>query len=815
MQEPSKDSTPPFAGLRVIECGEGVAAAFAARLMADLGAEVIKVEPPDGDLTRRRGPFPNDRPDPEQSGLFIYLNAGKLGITLDLTHAADRATLSKLLAHSDLLLHNVPVPQRSRNGLDSARLAADFPHLVIGAVSPFGDSGPYRDWKAYEINIVNAGGWTFVNPGSSESPDLPPLKTFGALGDFQAGLHLCFAALTALWRRLAIGSGDQVEVSGQECIAAMLELTLVHYTYGGRLASRLGRRAVAPWTIMECADGYIMLLAIEEDQWQRMVAMMGDPQWAHEEIFATGALRSAHCEALYALMGEWVRQWKVQDLFLEAQRRRIPVAPVSTMRDLYACEQLIDRKFFLPIEIGRAGAVPMPGAPFQSSAGGWQLRGPAPRLGQHNARSHREGNLAQRAPGLIAGRAKLPPPRDAKPLAGIRILDLTWVWAGPYSTMQFAYMGAEVIRVESRTRLCPTRRVPPFADDISGVNRAGYFNQYSQGKRSMLLNLSDPEGVRIALELAKHCDLVAENFSAGAMDRLGLGYQRLRAVKRDIIMVSMSGFGQSGPWKNFLSYGPSAAALAGFFGLSGYTGMGPSQVGLSFADPTAGMFAAVAVMAALFHRARTGEGQYIDVSQLEATLALLPEGLLDYALNATQPPRVGNHDRWMAPHDCYKALGDENQWVSIAVGNEDEWRALCDAIGQPALAGDPRFKTAGLRKLNEPALDEIITGWTVVRDRWDVARRLQSHGVAAFPAMSNVDLAADPHLNERGFLVRLDHPEVGRRIQAGIPWTMAATPCRLEIPAPLLGADTDSVLRGLLKLSEEEIVRLRSAGVLS
>jgi crotonobetainyl-CoA:carnitine CoA-transferase CaiB-like acyl-CoA transferase len=315
--------------------------------------------------------------------------------------------------------------------------------------------------------------------------------------------------------------------------------------------------------------------------------------------------------------------------------------------------------------------------------------------------------------------------------------------------------------------------------------------------------------------MARHCDVVTDNFAAGVMERLGLGYEKFRARRPDIVMLSMSGYGQTGPLKNYVSYGPPAAATAGFFSLSGYEGKGPSEIGISYADPNAGIFGAVAVMVALLHRKLTGRGQYIDQSQLETALALLPEGLLEYALNGRQPQRAGNRHRWMAPHNCYKTAGDDDKWVSIAVGTENEWRALCAAIGQPALAGDPRFQNAQARKENEDALDGIIARWTRTRDRWEVTRELQHAGVAAFPAMSNKDLATDEHLRERGYLVQMEHPLVGRRIHAGIPWTMSGTPCRIRHAAPLRGADTDSVLKELLGYSADEIGKLRAAGVLS
>jgi len=401
------------------------------------------------------------------------------------------------------------------------------------------------------------------------------------------------------------------------------------------------------------------------------------------------------------------------------------------------------------------------------------------------------------------------------PLSGIRVLDFTWAWAGPFCTMQLAHLGAEVIRVETTARpACVTRLIPPFADDVPGPNRAGYFNQYNQGKRAITLNLTKPEAIEIAHALVKHVDLVVDNYAAGVMDKLGLGYDKLRSIKPDIIMASLSGYGQTGPYKGFVGYGPPASAAAGMFFGTGYEGGDPGEIGVSYPDPNAGIFGAFAIMAALAHRALTGEGQYIDQSQLETALVLMPEGLLQYDLAKREPERHGNHDVVMAPHDCYKAAGDDEKWVSIAVGTEGEWRSLCKAIGQQELADDARFKTAALRKQNEAALDQIITAWTSTRDRWESTRILQAAGVAAFPSMGNKDLAEDPHLAERGYLVQLDHPEVGKRVHAGIPWTMSGTPCAVRKPAPLRGADTEEVLKSLLGFTLDRIEQLRKTEVL-
>lgn len=400
------------------------------------------------------------------------------------------------------------------------------------------------------------------------------------------------------------------------------------------------------------------------------------------------------------------------------------------------------------------------------------------------------------------------------PLTGIRVTDFTWAWAGPYCTLQMAHMGAEVIRIESQKRPCVSRLIPSFADEVPGPNRAGYFNQYSQGKKSLQLDLGRPEGIEIAKQLIAKSDIVVQNFSAGAIDRMGLGYETLKQLKPDLIMVSICGYGQTGPERQYMGYGPASVPLAGISSLTGYRDVGPAEVGISYGDPNAGIFGAFAAMAALAYRQRTGKGVHIDLALWEALLVLMPEGLMDYAMNQSQPERDGNRDRWMAPHGCFKCQGDADKWVTIACGSEAEWQALCQVMGQPELATDKRFANVTARKANEDTLEALISAWTQARDRWEVTELLQKAGVSAFPSMSNKDLATNPHLQARGYLVQKEHPEVGKRIHAGIPWQMSRTPCEVRAAAPLRGQHSDDVLRDILGLSEDAVQKLHEGQVL-
>jgi crotonobetainyl-CoA:carnitine CoA-transferase CaiB-like acyl-CoA transferase len=379
-----KNAKTPFSAIKVVECGQGISAAFGAKMLADIGAEVIKVEPPDGDLARRRGPYPDDKADPEKSGIFIYLNTNKRGVVADLTRPEGRELLAKLLADADVLIHNVPRSERAAQGLDSAALYAAHPKLIVTSISIFGDTGPYADWRGYELTVANAGGWAYLSPGASPYPEQPPLKCFGSQGDFQGGIHAATVTLAAYMNRLKTGKGQAIDVSEQECIAAMLEMNLTHWTYAHRETSRLGSRLLGPWFIADCADGKIFALAVEEEQWKRLVELMGNPEWAQEDLFKDRIARGQNQDALKALMGEWLSQWKVQDLYVEAQKRRIPFAPINTMRDLYESEHLAERNFFVTLDQPGVGKVKLPGMPSIYNRTQWSLRRPAPRLGEHS-----------------------------------------------------------------------------------------------------------------------------------------------------------------------------------------------------------------------------------------------------------------------------------------------------------------------------------------------------------------------------------------------------------------------------------------------
>ncbi|MGO9057978.1 MAG: CaiB/BaiF CoA transferase family protein [Candidatus Binataceae bacterium] len=398
------------------------------------------------------------------------------------------------------------------------------------------------------------------------------------------------------------------------------------------------------------------------------------------------------------------------------------------------------------------------------------------------------------------------------PLEGIRVVDLSWVWAGPYTALQLAHLGAEVIKIESALRPDINRRIAPFAEGRPGLDRGGSFNQWNQGKRSVALDLSNPKAKLIVRELVKKSDVVVENFSAGVLNKMGLGYEQLKQDNPRIVMVSVSGFGQSGPISRNVAYGATVMALGGLTALTGYRGEEPRSAGLSYPDPNTALHGCFAVLAALWRRDRTGQGEYVDISLLESMIAVMPEGTMAQVMRGEQPNRDENRDPVLAPYGLFPCAG-EDTWISICVRDENEWRNLCAAMNQAALATDPSFATAGLRKQNEDKLDRLITAWTRKFDQFELEQSLQRAGVAAAVAMSAKDVAADQHLEARGFFARLKHPEIGVFTHAGIPWSFSATPVSVRRPAPQLGEATEYVFKEILGHSDAEYSKLLDEGV--
>ncbi len=787
-------------GIRVVEVGQMVAVPWATRLIADLGADVVKIEPLEGDRSRRRGPFPGT-PNISQSGLFTHLNLNKRSVVADLNEAAGQSRLRELISSADLLIHDLAPDLADAAGLHEAELARAHPSLVTVSVTPFGRTGPYSRWRAEDLQLIHGGGWGWLTPGCSEDAELPPLKPAGQQAGFQIGFAAAAIALGALDRALRTGDGEHLDLAGMAYVASMLEGGFISWSYLNEIPGRTGTRILNPWRIFEVDDGRIFIVCVEDDQWERLKEVMGTPKWSQMEIFDTQAGRCDAEDLLHMWLGEWAAPQRVMDLFHLGQANRIGFAPVNTIEQMLRDPHLQERGFLVEVDQPGLGKVTLPGPVARLSNPWWSIRQPAPQLGAHQNAAFEGPRVKPSNSGKVSSR----------PLDGVTVADFTWVWAGPFCTMHLAHLGAEVIKVESRQAPDLGRRLPLHsASHEPTANTNGYFNQWGQGKKSVTLDLATAEGLAIAKRIAVECDLVVSNYATGVMEKFGLGYEDLVAEREDVIVASISGYGNYGPYRHYLGYGPTTAPLSGLSSMTGHEGGKPEEVGISLGDPAAGIATAHLLVAALIARRRTGEGQFIDTSLWEATASSAVEGWMQHILTGNQPGLCGNRDPIMAPHNLYRCEGEDN-WVSISCSSDEQWQAMASLLG----INDPRYTAAASRKEFENDLDGQIAMWTASRDQWDVTHILQDIGIPAMPSLDARSLEQDPHLNARGFIERLDHQEVGALAHTGIPWLLRDGPNGVQTPAPMLGQHTDEVLTSLLGLTESEITHLRHRNILS
>lgn len=405
------------------------------------------------------------------------------------------------------------------------------------------------------------------------------------------------------------------------------------------------------------------------------------------------------------------------------------------------------------------------------------------------------------------------------PLQDIRVCDLTWIIAGPTATRVLADFGAEVIRIEHEQAVDAIRLGRPIVGERPTLNNSGFFNYINRNKKSVLLNVRHPDGMDVLKKLIAVSDVVVENFSSGIMDSWGLGYDELRKIREDIVYCSVSGFGHSGRNKDYTTWGPTAQALSGLSFMSGLPGKTPAGWGYSFMDHTAGYYAANAIMMALYHRAKTGEGQYIDMSQVEGGMVLTGPAVLDYTVNGRSWRRPGmppGNRAWepaVAPHNTFRCTGDD-RWVAIAITNDAEWQALVRAMGEPDWATDSRFATNAGRLEHQDELDANIAAWTESRNDYDVMNMLQAAGVRAGAVQKASDrFERDPQLAAREWWHRLPHAELGESEYDGVTPRLSETPGALRTSSPLLGSHTHDVMRDVIGLTDEQIVELEIAGV--
>ncbi|MFN8534440.1 MAG: CoA transferase [Dehalococcoidia bacterium] len=792
---------------RVLDLTWQYAGPYATRLLADLGADVIKIEHPGGDPTRRAGPF-RDRPDDEASAAFLSLNANKRSVIADLRSEADRQQVLALAAEADLVVESFRPGVLDRLGLGYAALRAARQDAILVSVSSFGQSGPYRDYRATDLTA-----WAMGEASAYQrNPDRPPVKTYGAQASYHAGINAAIGALTALWARATTGRGRHVDVSAFESVANLIEFSLGLYECLGVVHRRRSKVATSfyPNGVQRAADGEL-LLTFGSRKGREVAGVLGLPGLA-DERFDTNAGRRTHREEFDAVFLPWLRGKNVDEVMTELQlKARLPIAKIMRIDQLLKDPQYRAREFFVTVEHPVAGPLEYPRSPIRTTAHAPTIRRPAPLHGQH-----------QHNRWIAPGAGPAGNRSDALPLEGLRVLDLTRLVAGPLVTKQLGDLGAEVLKVESiqvpdETRF--QRVLPVWPDNQPGPqpwNSPWYFNNQNRNKLGITIDITSGWGQELLLQLVKVCDLVVENYRPGILERYGLTYQTLRQAAPDLVMLSMSGFGDDGPYRRFGAYGSTVEAMSGLAALNGFSDDEPTITGQPYGDWCAGMIGTAYALAALDYRRRTGQGQWIDLSQAEVVSMLFGETILGAQLTGVLPQRESNRHPAMAPHGYYPCAGND-EWIAIAVEDETRWAALCALLDHPSLARDVRFATLEDRKANEDALDSIVSAATSSQEKFALFHRLQAAGIAAGPVLNARDVLLDPHLAERGYFQRID-----ALADRGMPSLLfARNPVMydgerpaIRRPAPTLGEQNGWVFGELLGFSVEEVATMAEAEVI-
>jgi crotonobetainyl-CoA:carnitine CoA-transferase CaiB-like acyl-CoA transferase len=634
-------------------------------------------------------------------------------------------------------------------GYNTAALRAKNMKAAIVAIAPFGQDGPRADDPASDLTLMYASGIARLLTGQVDDLAEAPIRPVGEQSAFIAGLAAACAAIHAM-------PGAEIDVSIEEALATLAMTELANAGLGGKARSRkrVSDGNGATVCILPASDGYAAISPREDRQWAAWLKVMGSPDWGDDPRFKTKPDRVANWDALHALMSEWSRHHPKRWIADAAQEAHVPSFPLREPDEQLASPQLEHRHFWR--DIGIAGE---------------RIRAPGPPFGLS----------------LSEGQAK-PLSREKLPLSGVRVLDFSWVIAGPTATRYLAAMGAEVIKIEA-----PGRGDPGRASELHTV--------LGQAKKGIVLDLKKPEAVAIARDLAARADVVFENFATGVMDRLGLGADALRALDSNLIYVSASGMGRTGPEAHSVAYGTLLQCYAGFAGLNRHPGIAP-RVGFAWLDPMCGLMLAFIVAASLRRRAQDGKVARVDFSMIEAMLWTMAEPLIATQLGDKPKPK-GNASDLYCPHGAWRCVGDD-EWLSLAVTSEAEWRRLCEII--PALEPLTEWNLHQ-RQGRSAGINGILAGWASRRGAADCAAELRRAGIPAAALRDSVDLVHDAHLKTRGFW-----DAVAKGVLPGLPWRGDFG--RATGPAPGLGADTDMVLRDVLGLTDDRIAALRASGAL-
>jgi len=804
-----------LSGLRVLEIAHG-AYAWCGKLLAEMGAEVIKIEPPGGEPSRLVPPYWGDRPGPASSLEFLYFNTSKRSITLDLSTDGGQARLRELAAASDVLIETLAPGVMAACGLSWEALQAVNPALVYTSITGFGQHGPHAQYRATDV-VVAAMGGAMIATGH---PQDPPVVLAGAQSGVVAATLAACSTLVALRHRWRCGRGQHVDISAQEAMLSASSICGVgKWLQDGIIPVRYGNAlfSAVPSGTYPCEDGSIYLIINRPRHWQVLARWVcevtGNREILDPMFEGPSSARQPYRELLDLFLREFTGRFTVESLYRQGQARHLAVTPLNTARGVVADAHLAARSFFCDVDHGGGRRLRYPGPPFRLSATPWRLRHGAPGPGADDALMD-----SLRAPrGSSAEAARDGPAVPAGgPLAGLRVVEFTAGMAGPWIGRIMAWCGADVIKVESRDFPDVTRLfVPPRQPEL-GIQPqlSPWFTDWNAGKRFVALDLTQPRGVALAGRLVAASDVVIDNNGNGVLEKLGLGFAELRRLAPRAILLSSTGYGRFGPDAGYISWGPNIETLSGLATVSGFAHRDCTMTQFAYPDPLSALHGLFAILCALEHRRSTARGQVINLSQTEVTAAAIGAVLMEVLANDREPARRGNASLVYSPQGVYPCLGDD-RWCALSVCDQAQWLALCGLLGRPGLAADVRFAEPAARLVHQAALDEIVAAWTAGRDAHEAMHCLQAAGIPAGVVQNTEDqYRRDPHLAARGYFETIAHPLRGSVVAPGIPLGLTGSPGGTSDTGRPVGGDNRAVCCGLLGLSADEYRELVDAGVI-
>ena len=790
---------------------------IAGMILGDLGADVIRVEPPSGSAARRAEPTVRDAQGERASLQFYAYNRNKRAMTLDLSESGDRETFLELVETADFVLESGPGGELERAGIDFESLKARQPQIVHLKLSAFGVDGPHADWPATDLTIAALGG-----PVSLQGvPERAPVRVSVPQVWRHGGGEMAVAALVAHARMRQTGEAQFVDVSAQCAMTWTMLNGLCASAIQGADFERSGSDLQLGQTtlplVFECQDGHVVSIPTGKlmeimVHWMIAEGVVG-PEWADQVWDGFEARLLAGENLPYTLddiieaIGRYTRLHTKTDLFHRALEASATIAPCKTVADLLDFPQLQERGFWNEGTLPDGQRVQVPGG-FARMPETLPVRREAPTLDQHGAEIRAELTSGLRV------RETVPPEGGQLPFEGLKVADFSWIGVGPMTCRYLADHGATVVRVESESRPDNLRGVAPFSEGIPGWNRSHFFGNMNTSKLGLALNLKQPEAQAAARRLIEWADVYVESFTPGTVDDLGIGYEVARSLNPSIVMLSTCLMGQTGPVSSMAGYGYHAGAVAGFYEVTGWPDRSPDGPWMAYTDTVAPRFTASALMAAIDHARRTGEGRYIDGAQFEMGLQFLAPEILDFQANGYLATRAGNRDRWLAPHGIYRCEGDD-EWCAIAIENAPQWQSLVTELGSPPDAGDRNFDDPEARLASREVLDDWVEAWTSTRTPEEVMKSLLGRGIPCGRVQRSRDLLQDPQYEHRGFHRELEHPEMGAVPYAGHQFRIAGYESGPRFAAPCLGEHSFEVLQGLLGFSDEEIAALVAAGGMS